>query len=288
MGKTEQMDQNASRSGMKTINCFLLLSVFSTLASAQDREITQLSDDLYHFRNQAHVALFLVTDEGVIATDPINEAAATWLQDEIGKRFDQQVRYLVYSHSDEDHIAGGQVFSDTAMVIAHEKAKPVIAAGDYTAVPDIVFQERLEVTLGGQSVILHYFGKSHTDNLIVIEFPAERTIFVVDSISNNRLPYRTLNRWFMPQGIEFMKQVEQMDFDVFVPGHGTPGTKADVTRHREYMEALYEAVRTARASGLGLEEAQQTIRLPEFSDMGRYDEWLGENIEGMYGLVSDD
>lgn len=273
---------------MKTTTCSLLLSVFSTLVSAQDREITHLAGDLYHFRNEAHVALFLVTDEGVIATDPINQEAATWLQDEIGKRFDQEVRYLIYSHSDEDHIAGGRVFSDTATVIAHENAKSVIATGGYTAIPDIVFRKRLEISLGDQRVVLHDFGKSHTDNLIVIEYPAERTIFVVDSISNNRLPYRTLNRWFMPQGIEFMKQVEQMDFDVFVPGHGTPGTKADVTRHREYMEALYQAVKAAKASGLGREEAQQAIQLPEFSDMGRYDEWLGENIEGMYGLISDD
>jgi glyoxylase-like metal-dependent hydrolase (beta-lactamase superfamily II) len=273
---------------MKKIGCLLLLCIFSTAVFGQDREITHLSGDLYHFRNQAHVSLFLVTDEGVIATDPISKPVATWLQDEIEKRFDREVRYLIYSHSDEDHIAGGQVFSDTAVVIAHENAQPVIASGDYTAEPDIVFRERLEVSLGGQRVVLHDFGKSHTDNLVVIEYPAERTIFVVDSISNNRLPYRTLNRWFMPEGIEFMKQVEQMDFDVFVPGHGTPGTKADVIRHREYMEALYEAVKAAKASGLGLEEAQTTIQLPEFSDMGRYDEWLGENIEGMYRLIPDD
>jgi glyoxylase-like metal-dependent hydrolase (beta-lactamase superfamily II) len=272
---------------MKTMICFLLISVFSTFASAQDREITHLSGDLYHFRNQAHVSVFLVTDQGVIATDPLNPAAATWLQDEIKDRFNQDVRYLIYSHSDEDHIAGGEIFSDTATVIAQENAQPVIASGDYTALPDIVFRDRLEVRLGGQRVVLHDFGKSHTDNLIVIEYPAERTIFVVDSISNNRLPYRTLNRWFMPEGIEFMKQVEQMDFDTFVPGHGTPGTKADVIRHREYWEALYQAVVAARARGLSLEEAQEAIQLPEFSDMGRYDEWLGENIEGMYRLLPE-
>ena len=80
---------------MKTIGCLLLLCVFSTAVFGQDREISHLSGDLYHFRNQAHVALFLVTDEGVIATDPISETAATWLQDEIGKRFDREVQRLL-------------------------------------------------------------------------------------------------------------------------------------------------------------------------------------------------
>jgi glyoxylase-like metal-dependent hydrolase (beta-lactamase superfamily II) len=254
-------------------------------ALAQEREITQLSGDLYHFRNQAHVALFLVTDKGVIATDPINEQAANWLEEEIRRRFGKEIRYVIYSHSDEDHIAGGQIYADTATVVAHENARPVISAGDYTAQPDLLFRDWMELSLGGQRVILHYLGKSHTDNLIVIEFPGERTIFVVDSLSNNRLPYRTLNRWFMPEGIEFMKRVEQMDFDVFVPGHGTPGTKADVIRHREYMEALYHMVKAAKENGASLAETKAAIKLPEFSDFGRYDEWLEENIEGMYSLV---
>jgi len=263
---------------------FLVCSAAVT-AAGQEREITHLSGDLYHFRNQAHVALFLVTDEGVIATDPINESAALWLEEEIRSRFGKEIRYVVYSHSDEDHIAGGEVYADTAAVVAHEKARPIIAAGDFTAVPTLLFRDRMELSLGGQRVILHYLGKSHTDNLIVIEYPDERTIFVVDSLSNNRLPYRTLSRWIMPDGIEFMKRVEQMDFDVFVPGHGVPGTKADVTRHREYMEALYQAVKTAKENDSTLDDAKASITLEEFSDLGRYDEWREENIEGMYGLL---
>lgn len=264
-----------------------LLGAAPLWLQAQDREITPLSGDLYHFRDQAHVALFLVTDEGVIATDPLNEAAAGWLEAEIRERFGQEIRYVIYSHSDADHVSGGQVYADTATVIAHENAAPVIAEGDYTAPPDILFSERMEIELGGQRVVLHYLGRSHTDNLIVMDFPAERTIFVVDTISANRLPYRTLARWYMPDGIEFMKQVEQMDFDVFVPGHGSPGTKADVTRHREYWEALYAAVSSAREQGQSVSEAQASIRLEEFSDMDRYEEWLGENIEGMYRLLEE-
>jgi glyoxylase-like metal-dependent hydrolase (beta-lactamase superfamily II) len=264
----------------------LLLTVLMLSAAwAQAREIKQLSGSLYLFREGAHNAVFLVTDEGVIATDPINGEAAAWLKKEIEQRFEQQIRYVIYSHSDQDHIAGGEVFADSATIIAHRNAAPIIAEGGHTAAPDIVFKRRMELALGGQRVVLHYFGKSHTDNVIVMEFPAERTIFVVDSISSNRLPYRTMNRWFMPEGIEFIRQVENLDYDVFVPGHGDPSGPAEVTRHREYLEALYLAVRQAKQEGLSSEQAQETIRLEEFSDLGRYDEWLGENIAGMYRIV---
>src|SRR3989454_3159158 len=87
------------------------------------REITKLAGEVYRFRNNNHYSVFAVTPAGVIATDPINAEAARWLKDEIRKRFAQPVRYLVYSHDHADHIAGGEVFADTAGVPAPPHAE---------------------------------------------------------------------------------------------------------------------------------------------------------------------
>src|SRR2546430_8481665 len=62
---------------------------------------------------------------------PINAEAARWLKDEIRKRFAQPVRYLVYSHDHADHIAGGEVFADTAVVAAPANAKR--RSGEHTS-----------------------------------------------------------------------------------------------------------------------------------------------------------
>ena len=71
--------------------------------------------------------MFLVTPDGVIVTDPINADAATWLKAEIAKRFNQPIRYVIYSHDHRDHIAGDEVFAnDGAIVVAHERAKGII------------------------------------------------------------------------------------------------------------------------------------------------------------------
>ena len=85
---------------LRTIAIALAALFLTTAAYAQQgtREITKVAGDLYRFQNSFHVGVFLVTPEGVIATDPINAAAATWLKDEITKRFDQPVKYVVYSH----------------------------------------------------------------------------------------------------------------------------------------------------------------------------------------------
>ena len=60
-----------------------------TLRDQVERAITHIADDLYRFQNNFHFSVFLVTPEGEIATDPINEAATTWLEAEIDRRFDR-------------------------------------------------------------------------------------------------------------------------------------------------------------------------------------------------------
>ena len=88
-----------------------------TLHAQAKRAITHIAGDLYRFQNNFHFSVFLVTPEGVIATDPINAEAATWLESEIDKRFARPIKYLVLSHDHADHSSGGEVFADTASAI---------------------------------------------------------------------------------------------------------------------------------------------------------------------------
>lgn len=270
----------------------VLTLVFASFAGglwAQDevkREITQVAGDLYRFQNQFHYSVFLVTPDGIIATDPINEEAAEWLKKEFDTRFGQPVKYVIYSHDHRDHIAGGQVFADTATVIAHQAAKnTIIGEKRPTAVPEITFSDEMTIELGGKTVELTYVGRGHSDNMIVMRFPEERALFAVDFISVKRLPYMNLTDSYFPDWIEAIKVVESKDFDILVPGHGPIGEKADARDHREYLEDLYEAVLAEARAGTSLEAMQQRIKLEKYKDWGRYEEWLPLNIEGVYKQV---
>ena len=103
------------------------------------REITKIAGEVYRFRNASHYSVFAVTPAGVIATDPINADAARWLKAEIANRFKQPVKYVVYSHDHADHISGGEVFADTAVVVAHENAKA--APVDFIPVSSYSFRD---------------------------------------------------------------------------------------------------------------------------------------------------
>lgn len=83
------------------------------------REIVQVTGDLYRARNDNHHAVFLVTDEGIILSDPINTEFSRWLKTQLEDRFDVPVKYVIYSHHHWDHASGGAVFADTATFVGH-------------------------------------------------------------------------------------------------------------------------------------------------------------------------
>jgi len=266
---------------------FALLLGTQTAFAQETRAITQIAGDLYRFQNNFHYSVFLVTAEGVIATDPINADAARWLNNEIKERFDQPIKYVIYSHDHADHSSGGEVFADQAIFIAHDNAKEAILGEKRpTAVPDITFSDRMTIGLGGQFIELIYVGRSHSNNMIVIHFPAQRAVFAVDFISVNRLPYRSLSDAYFPDWIDAVELVEAMDFDILVPGHGPLGDKADVQEHREYLETLYQVVLRGMRAGLSLEQMQAEVKLTDFAHLGMYSEWLPLNLEGMYNQIS--
>ena len=59
------------------------------------------TDNVYIFRNGGHQSMFVVTKDGVIATDPVAygrpQGGAAYV-DEIKKVTDKPIKYLVYSH----------------------------------------------------------------------------------------------------------------------------------------------------------------------------------------------
>ena len=272
----------------------LALCCFGAAAQDEDFSIDNISGEVYRFRHKFHYSVFAVTPDGIIATDPINAGAAEWLKAELKKRFNLSVKYLIYSHEHPDHISGGEVFADTAVVVAHERAKAkIIGEQRRTATPHVSFSDRMTIELGGTEVELTYVGRNHSDNSIVMRFPKERILFAVDFIPVEAVAFRDFHDAYIEEWIDSLARVERMDFDILAPGHGKLGTRDHVRQFREYMQDLHGAVLEQVRAGASLEEMQETIRLPKYKRWFGYQSdnpnlnWFPMNIAGMYRYIQN-
>ena len=271
---------------LKTLIGALLIGALVTppvfAQQAPVREITQIKGNLYRFRNNFHYSVFVVTPAGIIATDPINAEAARWLKAELAKRFNLPVKYLLYSHDHADHISGGEVFADTAVVVSHDNAKrTIVGERRPTAVPQVTFSDNLTIELGGTVVELSHVGRNHSDNSVVMRFPAERVLFAVDFIPVNELPFRDFPDGWMPDWIDSLKRVEAMDFDVLAPGHGSLGSKTNVGAVRVYLEELRAEVTRLAREGKSLDEIKQAVKMEKYASWGSYKNLLPLHTEEM-------
>ena len=252
-------------------------------------ETRKISDTVYLFRYGGHQAIFVVTPAGVIATDPIGylrpQAVTTYL-DEIRKVTSQPVRYVVYSHHHYDHIAGGKPFKDVgAIFIAHRNAKLHLERLKHPDVvlPDEVVDGSRVLELGGVTVELHYVGRNHSDNSLVMLIPKDKLLFTVDFIPIQTVQFRDMPDGFLPDWFDSLDRVLALDWDRMIPGHpyagGRLGTKDDVRALKEYMTELSDAVRQAAGQGKCFDAAMKEVKLPKYEKWGSYDQFLPGNVE---------
>jgi glyoxylase-like metal-dependent hydrolase (beta-lactamase superfamily II) len=277
----------------------LIAATLVTAAQAQTAAPAQYAttkvegtDNVYIFRYVGHQSMFIVTKDGVIATDPISErrpAAKAYIE-EIQKITKAPIKYVIYSHLHYDHIAGGKPFKDLgATFIAHKNAKDRIVQlkpAD-VVVPDQTVGDKKVVKLGGTTLELLYVGKNHSDSTLVMRLPKEKIIFTVDWLPLQAVQFRGMADSYLPDLEEGMKKVLAMDWDKLIPGHPGPGgrqtgTKEDVKNDLAYLQDLSAAVKKAVDEGKSVADAQKEIKLPKYESWGNYGPFLPMNIERYY------
>ena len=203
------------------------------------------TDNVYIFRAGNHQSMFVVTRDGVIATDPIGYGRPKMVEtyiEEIKKVTDKPIKYLVYSHHHNDHISGGKPFKDAgAKIIAHKRTKERIEAQNDPEMvpPDEVFQKHRTLRLGGTALELTYIGLNHSDSTIVMRLPKEKILFAVDFLPVGQVPGRGMIDFYPLEVEDSIKQVLAMDWEKLIPGHPGPGdrlgTRQDVQDQLDFL-----------------------------------------------------
>jgi glyoxylase-like metal-dependent hydrolase (beta-lactamase superfamily II) len=240
------------------------------------------ADGVYIFRNGNHQAMFVVTSDGVIATDPVAYGRPTGGADyvaEIRKVTDKPIKYLVYSHHHYDHIAGGKAFKDAgATIVAHRKAKERLekVMDPATPLPDELVEDAgRTIRLGGKVVELSYVGLNHSDSTLVMRLPQDRLIFLVDLVPVGAFPGLGMIDFYPVEAMDSLKKILAMDWDRMIPGHpGQPGdrlgTKKDVEDHIALQQHASDVVKEQARAGKCWNPAEQEVQFDKYKDLPGY------------------
>lgn len=239
--------------------------------------------------NGATNAGFIVSEEGALVIDSLmTPALATRLLSEIRRVTKAPIRYLVDTHYHGDHVFGNQYFVP-APIIGHSNCRreliekfdanmnryttgrpeliPELAQIRMT-LPDVTFEERMDIRLGDREINLIYLGRAHSAGDILLHLPQDGVLYAGDIAFHRILPAFPdghITKW-----LAVMDQTRDLDFETIVPGHGPVGTKADFDEARELMAQLHGEIRRGFDAGKSETETAQAV------DLGKFAAYLGQ------------
>ncbi len=240
---------------------------------------------------------FVVTKEGVVMIDTpqMPRDALKW-RDEIAKY--GPVRYLINSEPHVDHFTGNHFFGGT--VVAHEGTRAAILGfsvdqikerfkqtspeslalleGFQLRPPVITFSQRLTFYLGDHTFhLIHMPG--HTPYQVAIHIPEERVVFTSDNIFCKVQAW--LHQSLPDEWQASLQQLQQLDVDVLVPGHGNICDRRYIPEMSAFIQAWVDAVTAAIKKGMSLEEAQDRVSLLDRYPMQTGAEAMAQQVQRM-------
>lgn len=253
----------------------------------QDRSIEQISDHVYRWGSDNQFGAYVLTSAGIILIDGhyCQSNTVAWLKDELARRYDVPVKYVVLSHDHQDHICHTQLFSDTAVTVGHRNIRPhIVREHRNSAVPDVTFEQAMDLYLGDVLVTLYYFGPSHSDNLIHVHIPQDRVLISIDTARSSLFP--DLRDFDVHGGLEVYRSLSKLDdVEIVVPGHGGLLTQDVFMRMHDFLQTLHDRVLDQMIAGRSLPQIRRLVTMEDFSDLGGLAQSLDTNIVTMYDYL---
>ena len=276
-------------------------------AAAQTPTVKQVASDVYFFFDfNGSNAVFLVTDDGVLLIDTrTHPREGRDLLERIRKVTDKPVKWVINSHFHGDHHMGNSVFKDLgATFVAQEETARIMQrvqpkemarrvegfrsrgydpADVKLVLPDVTFDSKMTIRLGGREVRLFYLGPGQQAGDTFVQFPHARLLFTPGAFAKHSMP----NMLFTPSvdnWIKLLDQVAVMDVDSILPAHGDIATRADVKELAAMLADEYATVKDAVNRGVSLDQATTALTFPQYKDWRNYARLQGE-IKALYELI---
>jgi glyoxylase-like metal-dependent hydrolase (beta-lactamase superfamily II) len=245
---------------------------------------------------------FVVTDDGVVVFDALGTPSLGWaLLAAIRKVTDKPVRYVALSHYHADHIYGLQAFKDhtQAVIIAQDRAReykeqdeeiqderanarlaqrrealaPWVNDKTRVVPPDITFNDRLTLTLGGKTFRMIYAGPAHSASDMMMLVEPDGVLFAGDIVQNSRVPHMNSDDVDTRQWLKALQEVGSLAPKFIIPGHGQPSTAAKeaIAFTHDYIAYVRNAMQKAVESWTDFDAAYKDTDWSKYKDIPAFD-----------------
>jgi glyoxylase-like metal-dependent hydrolase (beta-lactamase superfamily II) len=215
----------------------------------------------------------------------------------------ESVPYLILTSHHADHTLSNGVFR-LAEIISTEAARQALLersaaerkllhdrlgiAGTKSAelvTPTVTFSKSMTLYAGWpkdkiREIRLLEMPAGAAPGNLVVYLPKEKVLFAGDLVTNGVFPYMgdaDLGEW-----TRALDELNKLDFDKLVPGHGAPGGKELVKSTAKFLTDLCAAVAKAKASGRKLEDAKKDLVVPGYEKWSAYKELLPIAVERLW------
>ena len=305
----EQTKKTSPKKKFLQCNSIMIVSLlFLPHTSFAEQTITKVANDIFTITKGSFVdsnTSFIISDTGVLVIDtrPNPEEALKVLR-EIRKITSKPIKYVINTHFHGDHVFGNQIFAEATAIIAHKNGRLFLegkTGQEHLAqfkkmgipgledtrivIPDISYQQGLDIIFGRFNLQIRYLGKGHTDSDTIIYIPEEKVLITGDLVFNGKIPFA--GHAYISEWIKRVEELEKFDANIIIPGHGAVGDKSMIQKMKQYLTELKNAVMEQVSKGKSIEETKEKVKkvMEKYKTWKNFD-WLEGNIERAYRELS--
>ncbi|MBN2261562.1 MAG: subclass B1 metallo-beta-lactamase [Prolixibacteraceae bacterium] len=207
--------------------------------------VFQLSEHCYvHTQNNNNGLVYLNNGEALIVSTPDTDTETqnliNWVRDE---KHAQIVAYII-DRWHPDAMGGLKTVQKNGIKNYAYELTRQIAGKKGLPVPEIGFNPKKTIKVGGEKVICHYLGEAHTTDGIVVWIPNDSVLFGGNEIRNDNgwignIGDANLDKW--SETVTNIKK-EYGSAKIVIPGHGMHGGAALI----DYTIELYRNVQNSK------------------------------------------
>ena len=248
---------------------FAILFVFSSEAQETETKklpenLIEISPNIYMLKGKGGNIGLSIGDDGVFMIDDQYANGIAEVQETIKNITEKEVQFLINTHHHGDHTGGNVAMAESgATIFAHDNVRKrlenMIAMstekGETTSekvLPVVTFSEDITFHYNENRIFVFHIHNAHTDGDAAVYFTDSNVLHTGDVFFNGRYPYIDLKSGGSVAGyieaLDRMLQVTNADTKV-IPGHGDPGTTADMRFTKEMLKDLLQQVKIVHEAG---------------------------------------